>query len=76
MDTEMDKYVEEIISLNKNKIINETINITEIDKYVDMILQSNNKTKSNNLFDKVQIKTVEHKAKVNNKTKPNSCILQ
>jgi hypothetical protein len=72
MDNDIDKYVEEIISSNKNININETINITEIDKYVDIILQSNNKTKTNSLFDKVQIKTVEHK----DKAKTNSCILQ
>ena len=67
MDDEIDKIIEDIM---KDKTVDDNIDIKEVDKLVDEILKDHT-IKNNNFFDKVQVKTVEHKM-----PKRRNCIVQ
>jgi len=58
MDEELDIFIEELL---KDKNTNDIIDFTEIDKIVEEILKNNTIKENNNMFDKVQVKIVEHK---------------
>jgi hypothetical protein len=55
---ELELFIENLL---KDKPINDNIDFTEIDNIVEEILNKNIIKQSNNMFDRIQVKKVEHK---------------
>lgn len=66
-DNELEFFIDNLL---KDKNTNDIIDFTEIDKIVEEILKNNTIKKNNNMFDKIQVKIVEHKP-----TKMKECIV-
>ena len=55
---DLDVFIDNLL---KDKPINIMIDFTEIDNIVEEIIKNNTIKENNNMFDKIQVKIVEHK---------------
>ena len=55
---DLDVFIDNLL---KDKPINIMIDFTEIDNMVEEIIKNNTIKENNNMFDKIQVKIVEHK---------------